>query len=144
MNNNQNINSLSESEVKEISSGHIRGSDKWFRMAAGLASELKKYENGIIYLDIKNTEQRFPSNYETALKLVESWINGNKELTQVKGFVVYLYKTNRSTGFLIPFSSIEKNREAIIGDIVAKMKAEENLTLVGIFSGLISKNVQKV
>src|ERR1035437_341588 len=125
---NDNTQTFSESKVKEISSRYIRGVDKWRRMYAGMASNLERYENGIIYLKIENTEKRLPSNYKTALNLINCWIKFNKELSQSKGFVVSLYTTNKSTGFSIPGRDALGN-EAFVEELVDKMQVKEELTL---------------
>ena len=57
---------LSRNEVRRISSRAIRGYDKWHRMWAGIASELERYEENIMYLRIENTEKTWPSNHQTA------------------------------------------------------------------------------
>ena len=86
-----NPTTLPQSEIYEISSRHIRGSDKWYRMYCGLASDLKKYEDGIVTIKIENTEARFPSNFETAFRFAKEWINHNDEINQAIGFVVLFY-----------------------------------------------------
>jgi hypothetical protein len=136
---NQNAYTLSESDVKQISSNHIHGVDKLNRMFAGIASELERYENGIIYLKIENTEKHLPSNYKTALQFVECWIGGNKELRQAKGFVVVFYKT-QSTGFAISLKDMKNNKELVNNltqEFISANKQKEH-ELVNIFSGLFT------
>lgn len=55
----KNTQTLPESKVKEISLRYISGVDKWRRMYAGMASSLERYENGIIYLKVENTEKNY-------------------------------------------------------------------------------------
>lgn len=86
------IETLSPAEVEEISSRSIRGCDKWYRMCAGISSKLEKYEDGIMYLRIENTEIKFPSNSDTAVKFACEWIKWNEELKNAKGFVVLFYQ----------------------------------------------------
>lgn len=133
--NNQNIYTLSESEVKEVCSRHIRVSDKWYRMCAGLASDLERYENGIIYLKIKNTEKQHVSNYKTALQFVQHWINGNKELRQAKGFVVTFY-TTKFTGIMLSLKDTDEGMvKEIAEEISSAIKYESEL--INVFSGLL-------
>ena len=88
----KNVETLSLAEVEKISSRSIREFDKWYRMCAGISSRLEKYEDGIIYLRIENTEKKFPSNSDTAIKFACEWVKWNKELKSAKGFVVVFYE----------------------------------------------------
>ena len=133
---NNNTQTLSKSKVKEISSRYINGVDKFRRMYAGMASSLERYENDIIYLKIENTEKRLPSNYETALSLVNCWMRFNKELSQAKGFVVSFYRTI-STGFVLNFEDI-KNEDKI-KQVLEELKSsgKQKSELVSVFSGVL-------
>lgn len=129
-----NTDTLSEAEINEIHASYVSGVDKWQRIYCGLASSLKKYEDGIIYIRIENTEKVRLSNFETAEKIVESWITFNDKLKQAKGWVVYFYRTNASPGFA--FSYNDAKNEDFIEDAVKQMKAEKELKLVNISSGI--------
>lgn len=131
---------LTQSEVYEICDKHVRGCDKWYRMFCGLASSLKKYEDGIITIKIENTGARFPSNFETAVRLTKKWIEFNKELQQAVGFIVLFY-TTKSTGFNIPTSGINKNAlEILVEQFKSADKQEKVLT--NIFSGLFPNKAE--
>lgn len=85
---------------------------------------------------IKNTEKKFPSNYETALKFAKYWVESNKELSQAKGLVVMFYKSE-FTGFAIPGSDIVGNPDllkALADKLQSEMTPEK--VLVSIHSGL--------
>jgi len=127
-----NLDSLSRAEINGINAWYIHEIDKFYRMYAGLASSLKKYEDGIVYIEIENTEKVRLSNLETAENIVESWINGNDKLRQAKGWVVYFYRTNASTGFV--FSLNDAKNEDFIENVVKQIKAKKELKLVNIFS----------
>lgn len=137
----QNTGFLSDSEIKEISSRYIRGCDKWYRMYAGIASDLERYENGIIHLRIKNTENKFSSNYETAIRFARDWFNGNAELKDAKGFVVSFYKTT-FTGFSMKGTDIVDNKD-LLNDLVQQIRLsnQEEKELVEVFSGLFAGSV---
>ena len=150
MKNNQNNNSLSLPEIEKISSSHIHGVDKWYRMYAGIASKLERYEYGILYLRVDNTEKQLPSNYDTALKFAECWRKWNKELKSPRGFVVSFYKT-QSTGFVMSFDGVEnkdvENKKEAIEKLITELRKtpdepifprEEKKELIGIFSGLFT------
>ncbi len=132
---NQNKNSLSPLEVERISSSYIRGIDKWYRMCAGTASNLERYENGIMYLRIDNSEKAEQSNYETALRVAERWMSYNEELREAKGFVVSVY-TSGPTGFLIRFSALRGEEEVAELARQIGMASQEEKKLVNTFSGL--------
>ena len=137
MTNKQNIN-LPPSKLKKINEETIKGSDKWFRMYCGISSNLEKYENGIIYLRIENTETKIPSDYKTSIKFAKHWIECNKkELGQAKGFVVLFYKI-LITGFVLKPSDLsDKNK---LKNLVRQFNVlnRRRKKLVGIFSGLFN------
>jgi len=135
---NDNIQTFSESKIKEISSRYISGVDKFRRMYAGMASNLERYENGIIYLKIENTEKKLLSSYETALSLIECWIKFNEELSQAKGFVVSFYRTI-STGFAMTLKDMDSNKgltDNLIKEFISAGSQKEH-ELINVFSGLI-------
>ena len=138
MKENKNTKTLSDSEVKQISSRSVSGWDKLHRMYAGIASNLEKYENDIIYLRIENTEKKFPSSYETAIRFTHSWINANNELRQAKGFVVAFYKCE-FTGFAIAGPDAVNNPD-MFKTLVEKIQSASQLEkeLVSIHSGLLA------
>ena len=118
---------------------HIRHVDKWYRMCAGLSSDLKRYEDGILYLEIHNTENCLPSDDATALKMARSWVNNNPELQAAKGYVAVFFKT-RFTGFMISFDAITPQTPA---DVCQGFKSarEEEPELVRICAGLLYEAV---
>lgn len=136
----ESTSSLPESLVREISSRHISGHDKYYRMFAGCASNLERYENGIIYLRTENTETEKPSNLATAAQFAGEWMRGNKELKNAKGFVVSFYKT-KSTGFAMHGPDIAKNK-GLLNNLVKQLKSsfQEEKVLVNVFSGLFTNS----
>lgn len=128
---------LSQKEVAEIADRHVKGTDKWYRMFAGMSSDLERYENGVIYLKIENTEKREPSNITTAKKMVNSWASGNKELSQAKGFVVSFYRTE-STGFVLDNKDLQDKAKIVaeVNKLKSSVKQKKH-TLINIFSGLL-------
>ena len=122
-------NITSKSELDTINNNTIRGYDKWFRMFCGIASNLDRYENGIIYLTIKSTEKKYLLNYNVALKFVKMWIGWNKELESAIGFVVLFHKST-STGFMVDAKDKRgmkelamkfENRKEILVNIVSSL-----------------------
>jgi len=135
--------SLSQSKVKEISLRTIKGYDKWFRMMQGVASTLERYEEGIMYLRIENTETAIPSNYDTAIEFSRKWLEWNKELRHAKGFIVLYYKT-KSTGILVNAVGTKGVMSALVKE-VDKIKSpdKEEPELINIFSGLLNQRPNK-
>ena len=128
---------LSRTEINKINESHIRGVDKWNRMHAGLATNLERYDNDIVHIKAENTEKVKLSNFETTEGIVKTWIQFNNELKQAKGWIVYFYKTNASTGFMVNANDL-KNKNVIDG-VVEQMNAEKELRLVNIFSGVFKQ-----
>lgn len=130
------MNSLPEIKIKEISSRYILGYDKWYRMCAGISSDLERYEDGIIYLRIKNTEKINPSNDETAAHCALNWRRCNKELREAKGFVVLFYSTS-ITGFMVRGDALLAEKQ-LADDLARQFEAASRAEprLINIFSGL--------
>ena len=83
---------LTQEKIKEIRDRSIQAYDKWHRMCRGMGSALENYKDGILYLKIRNSESRSPSNYAVAEDFAKQWIRWNKELSNAKGFVVVFHK----------------------------------------------------
>jgi len=130
---------LSRNEVRRISSRAIRGYDKWHRMWAGIASELERYEENIMYLRIENTEKTWPSNHQTAEKFARMWSNWNEGLTHAEGFVVSFYKVG-TTGSVIAGKDMLHKR-GLVYERIQELIAENKRThkLVSIFSGIFEE-----
>lgn len=134
----ENIDILSESDLERINLNYVLGVDKWHQMYCGIASHLDRYEKGIIYLNVKNTEKKYLSNYGIALMLIKLWVNNTKEISQAKGFVVSFYRTI-STGFVMTVEDMENNKELIDKlnqDFISAVKQQNN-ELINVFSGLL-------
>jgi hypothetical protein len=123
---------MTKEEMDEINLHHILGKDKWLRMFYGLQSDLIRYEGNIAHIVLKTVEE---SNYDFEAKVVGIWRSEfERKMQDIKGYVIYHYRTNQSTGFNIQALGIE-NR--VINTEINKMKVPENLVLLSIYSGLI-------
>lgn len=133
----ENIETLSLAEVEEISSRSIKACDKWYRMCAGISSKLEKYEDGIMYLRIENTETKFYSNGDTAVKFAREWMRWNEELKNTTGFVVTFYKVE-STGFIMDGLTAIENKN-IVWDIMQKfiLESKKEKEPMCVFSGFL-------
>lgn len=127
---------ISEKKLKEINHWHAKTTDKWYRMYAGVSTDLINYKDDVAHIKVKNTESRLKSDEALSTKVIEAWKSTLKrELPDTKGFVVDIYKTNKPTGFSIPFNAVMN--EGAAQNLIDGMKVEEELTLVGTFSGSI-------
>ena len=105
-------------------------------MYAGVSTDLIDCKDDVAHIKVKNTESRLKSDEALSTKVIESWKSTLKrELPDTKEFVVYIYKTNKSTGFIIPFNMATS--EDIAQNLIDGLKVEEELILVGTFSGSI-------
>ncbi len=132
----ENNKTLTEAEVSVIASRYIKSYDKLYRMHAGISSNLKSYCNGIITLEIHNSEKTKPSDFNTAVSFALQWACINKELKEAEGFVVSFYKTG-TTGFAIPAEGADN---ANLQKLVSELKESKPTKLIGIYSGLISED----
>jgi hypothetical protein len=132
----ENYKTLTEAEVSEISSRYVKNYDKLYRMHAGISSNLKSYNNGIITLEIHNTERSKPSDFNTALSFALQWACVNEELKEAEAFVVSFYKTG-STGFSIPLGAAD---DSTLQKLVSELKESKPTKLIGIYSGLITED----
>ena len=132
------INTLSHKETTELSEKHIRGFDKWYRMCAGISSQLERYTDGIIYLKIKNTERCMPSDINTARKLADCWKDNNQELKNAQAFVAIFYATV-STGFMVSHEdTLDKEKMKILLGNFNEGALNRESKLIEIFNGYFS------
>jgi len=131
----ENNKTLTEAEVSAIASKYVRNYDKLYRMYAGISSSLKSYNNGIITLEIHNSERKKPSDYQTAIAFALKWASRNIELKQAEGFVVSFYKI-ASTGFAI---NAEGADNATLQKLISELKESKPTKLIGIYSGLLTE-----
>ena len=131
----ENNKTLTEAEVSAIASRYVRNYDKLYRMHAGISSSLKSYNNGIITLEIHNSEKKKPSDFNTAIAFALKWASRNIELKQAEGFVVSIYKTV-STGFTIPADGAD---DSILQQLIKELKESKPTKLIGIYSGLLTE-----
>jgi hypothetical protein len=131
----ENTKTLTEAEVSAIVDRYIKGYDKFNRMYAGISSNLKSYNKGIITLEIHNSEKKLPSDFNTANNFALRWASFNDELKEAEGFVVSFYKTV-STGFAINAQGAD---DSTLQHLVAELKESKPTKLVGIYSGLLTE-----
>ena len=131
----ENNKTLTEAEVSAIASRYVKNYDKLYRMYAGISSSLKSYSNGIITLEIHNSERKKPSDFNTAIAFALKWASRNIELKQAEGFVVSFYKI-ASTGFAI---NAEGADNVTLQKLISELKESKPTKLMGIYSGLLTE-----
>ena len=80
-------------DLEKISAMHTKA-EEWFRVCAGVGSEIVAYEDGIIYLDILVTSRLDRSIKEMAHGLAGRWLQEEK-FESAAGYVAVIYKTAR-------------------------------------------------
>lgn len=123
---------MTKEEIEEINLHHILGKDKWLRMLYGLQSDLIRYEDNIAHIVLKTVED---SDDDFEAKTIGIWRSEfERKMREIRGYVIYHYRTNQSTGFNIQALGIE---DGVINSEINRMKVPENLALLSIYSGLI-------
>jgi len=114
-----------EIDIQAISQSHVRRFDKWYRMCAGLSSDLVSYESGVIELEIRKSARWPKSPLVTARQLAEDWRRANPGLSDAVAFLVHIYEQRTDPGFLVPSRSVQGREgvEAIAKKIRETMKA---------------------
>lgn len=101
-------------DIHTISQRHVRGIDKFYRMYAGLSSELLSYESGVIELEIRRSARWPKPPEETAAQLAECWRGHNEELADAVAFLVHIYERKTDPGFFLPTDSLKGAEGAAI------------------------------
>jgi len=140
------IKTMTERQLFKVSQGAIYAHDKYFRMFAGLSSDLIWYEDGIATIEVSFKEQYKPK--QLAYKIAYLWQDWVKELKHADAFVVLLYSTSRPSGFYCdPPKEIGKERNDVIEDVFEQFKREcakeEIKVLKGIYSDFYDKEISK-
>ena len=125
---------ISEKRLEDINNRHVYAVDKWFRMFAGFSSSLKDYRDDIVFLEVRNTERKFKSDSDLAARVIRSWegFTVKRKLRTAVAYVVFVYSTRQSTGFVVPTDS----EEVLVEGMVREMALEERIRLVGVFSSM--------
>lgn len=100
-------------ELIEIAESHVRGVDKWYRMAGGLRSKLISFEKRTIELEIHCSPKWTKDNQTTALQLAKSW-KKNRLLDQANSYLVHLFKSKSPSGQISPLPKVEDWDEKLL------------------------------
>jgi hypothetical protein len=79
---------MHQENLKKIVSRHVQEVDKYYRMFAGLSSELMACTNDALYINVC-TDSRWKKDHETtARQLAVCWRRHNPELHQARYYLV--------------------------------------------------------
>jgi hypothetical protein len=92
--------SFSDLDVEELNARHTRNIDKFFRSSAGAASEITRFHDGYIYLEIK-LDDRAQSPIEALIRNIALSWRREKQLANADGYCASLYFTPRRSGYLL-------------------------------------------
>jgi len=92
---------MEKSIVSTINNRHICSVDKYYRMMAGLSSELTFFNEETLYLRIQTTEMWKKRPGVTARQLAECWRSFNVELSGLKKYVVILDQKSRRNSIVV-------------------------------------------
>ena len=134
---------LTQQEIDAINHNYIHNFDKWHRMFAGLSSHLIRVEEGILYLEITNTQTNILSSYNTAVKFACKWKNYNKEIYDAKGFVVIFMNTNVAQGCFFPANQLADELSEKMMKVLRDME-NDSPELGSIYSGIFTKQLESV
>ena len=84
-----------------ISDRHISGYDKWYRMCAGLSSNLIDLDDGVLYLTIYKSNVWKKDDIVTARQFATEWKSNNPELKTARKYEVKIISTGGAPGFMI-------------------------------------------
>jgi hypothetical protein len=87
-------------DLEGLNKRHVSSIDKWYRMCAGVGSEITAFEHGTMYLAITVNERQQPPFDEIVGKIVQSWMH-EKELKTASEYVAVIYETEGRLGVLI-------------------------------------------
>lgn len=111
-----------ELDIDAINLSHAHRIDKWFRMYAGLSSELMSYESGVIELEIRKSAKWTRSHEATARQFADTWKRSNQELSEAVAFLVHLYDRKVPPGFIQPASSAStKEGRAALAETIKRI-----------------------
>jgi len=144
--NDKIIKTLTKEQTDEVSLKAIRAYDKFYRMFAGLSSDLIRYEDGIATIEVSFHEQY--KQEPLAYKIAYVWQDRVKELKYADGFVVLLYTSSRPSGFHCkPTKGGSKSRGDSFKEAIEQFCKEatkpEVKELKGIYSDLYNEEVSK-
>ena len=131
--------------LRAINHRHIRRVDKFYRMYAGLSSQLVRFEDDIMYVEIMNTERHILSTFNTAVAFASRWREWNEELAPARGFVVVFKKAKKPTGFSIPVSEDTKSLASKVNDAFRQLKGlNRDAHVSHIFSSVFTYGMNQV
>ena len=129
---------LSKQKVSEINSKHLHSVDKFYRMHAGVGSELLSVENDTLVLEINVNDQWLTKKTleQTSQQFLNSWKQNIKELQKCKYYIVLINKSS-PLGFTVD----SKTTKEEIASQLKKFNSKESKILLDIFSNKEANNL---
>jgi hypothetical protein len=131
---------LSHEELEKIAHRYTHQVDKYSRMFAGLSTELVRYVDGIIYIEISNSQQNVLSTYNTAVAYAISYKKSNPELKEALGFVVIFYDRENIPGFHITKNTHNEQ----IQELVNQLRKPENPSIRTVYANMFCEEMESV
>ena len=122
---------LSKQEVSEINSKHLHSVDKFYRMHAGVGSQLLSVKNDTLVLEITINDQWLTKKTleQTSIQFLNDWKEHIKELQKCKYYIVYINKSS-PLGFTIDLNTTKEE----IALKLKKFNSKASKILLGVFS----------
>lgn len=131
---------LTQEETEKVANRFINNVDKFSRMFAGLSSNLTNYVDGIIYIEISNSQRRILSTYNTAVFFAKKYRDFNPELKDAVGFVVIFYDRDNIPGFVIT----KDTRSEALQELVDELRRPENKRIKTVYAGMFDDETEKI
>jgi hypothetical protein len=76
--------------IENINKRHFLKYNMYYRLEYGISSELIKYENCILYLEVSIGAKWNKPPYKTALEIAKNWRNTHPELKNALGAKIFI------------------------------------------------------
>lgn len=87
--------------IKKIAHHHTMVADKFYRMFAGLSSDLDDYTDSTIFITIHKNRRWPKDNIVTAKQIAGDWRDFNDELKDAEKYHVTIIDNDAPTGFVL-------------------------------------------
>jgi hypothetical protein len=91
---------MDKQTLRRISDHHIGTVDKFYRMYAGLSSDIDDYADSTIYITIRKNSIWPKDNETTAKQIAGDWRKYSEALRQAKKYHVAIINSDAPTGFV--------------------------------------------
>lgn len=106
--------------INKIAHHHTMVADKFYRMFAGLSSDLDDYTDSTIYITIRKNSKWPKDNIVTAKQIAGDWRDFNDELKDAEKYHVTIIDNDTPTGFVL--SKDDMNDSTKVAAVVNAIK----------------------